>query len=264
VAVSTITTPDGASISYDVAGTGPALVLVHGITESARSWEPLLAPLTAGHTVVTMDLRGHGRSSKAPTYDLAAMAGDLGAVITASGVGGDAILVGHSLGGAVVSAAPALGVQARAIVNVDQPLALAGFQEGLRQLEPMLRGDTAAFQAAIGMVFDGMAGELVGDERARVESLRHADQDVVLGVWAAVLESPAEALDAMVTGLAGAVTVPYLSLHGIDPGEGYAEWLTGLVPTATVEVWPGVGHYPHLVQPQRFLDRLAAFEASLS
>lgn len=257
-----IITADGVTLAYDVAGDGPPLLLVHGITESSASWAPLVPSLAASHRVITMDLRGHGASSEAATYDLAAMAGDVAAVLAAAGATDDVVLVGHSLGGAVVSAAPALGVRCRAIVNVDQPLALAGFQAGLRQLEPMLRGDTASFQAAIAMVFDGMAGELGGPERARIESLRTPDQTVVLGIWSAVLESPAEDLDAMVTGLARAIAVPYLALHGIDPGPDYAPWLTGLVPTAAVEVWPGVGHYPHLVEPDRFLARLAAFEAS--
>ena len=46
--------------------------------------------------------------------------------------------------------------------------------------------------------------------------------------------------------------LPYLAIHGIDPGPAYAAWLTGLIPTATVEVWEGLGHYPHLVDPDRF------------
>ena len=63
--------------------------------------------------------------------------------------------------------------------------------------------------------------------------------------------------------LAGGVQVPYLSLHGIDPGPNYPAWLGGLIPTAEVEVWPEYGHYPHLVEPQRFVAHVAAFEAAL-
>ncbi len=60
------------------------------------------------------------------------------------------------------------------------------------------------------------------------------------------------------------VHVPYLALHGIDPGPDYASWLHGIIPTSTVEVWDGDGHYPHLVEPARFLDRLRAFESTLA
>jgi pimeloyl-ACP methyl ester carboxylesterase len=254
--------PTVVPLAHEVHGDGPPLVLVHGITESRHTWDPLVPALAETHTVVTVDLRGHGESPTGPAYDLVSMAADVQALLVGFGFEG-AMLVGHSLGGTVVTAQAAAFGTARAVVNVDQPLALAGFQDGLRQLEPMLRGDTATFEAAITTVFDGMAGALDGEERARVTALRRPAQDVVLGVWSPVLESTPEELDDLVRTVAGAITVPYLSLHGIDPGDGYAAWLTSLVPTATVEVWPGLGHYPHLVEPDRFLDRLATFEAAV-
>ena len=40
-------------------------------------------------------------------------------------------------------------------------------------------------------------------------------------------------------------------LHGIDPGPDYAGWLTDRIPSAVVEVWPGLGHYPHLIERSR-------------
>jgi len=82
----------------------------------------------------------------------------------------------------------------------------------------------------------------------------------VLGIWGTVFSSTADELDATVTALAGAITIPYLSLHGIDPGEAYGHWLHQLVPTATVEVWPDQGHYPHLVHPARFVQRVIDFD----
>ena len=114
------------------------------------------------------------------------------------------------------------------------------------------------------MVFAAMHGPLSGSELARIEGLRRVDQDVVLGVWDLVIDTPRAELDAMVSALAAAITMPYLSLHGIDPGPDYPSFLTGLVPHAVVEVWPDQGHYPHLVDPARFLARLRSFEASLS
>lgn len=98
-------------------------------------------------------------------------------------------------------------------------------------------------------------------ELHRIHALRQLDQDVVLGVWSTVLDTPAADLAEMVAALARGITVPYLSLHSSDPGPGYADWLTELVPTAVVEEWPGVGHYPHLVDPDRFVHRLETFWA---
>ena len=128
-----------------------------------------------------MDLRARRVAEHTPPYDLLTFATDVHEALGAVGVGDDAVLVGHSLGGTVVTAyAAAFGCHA--VVNVDQPLDLAGFQTGLQQLAPMLRGDQASFEAAITMVFDSMRGPLSEAEQARIDSIRRPDQDVVLGV----------------------------------------------------------------------------------
>jgi pimeloyl-ACP methyl ester carboxylesterase len=51
-----------------------------------------------------------------------------------------------------------------------------------------------------------------------------------------------------------------LALHGSDPGAGYMAWLSDVIPQARLEVWPDEGHYPHLVEPVRFVNRLEDFE----
>ncbi len=249
----------GVSIDYFAAGEGRPLVLVHGITESRRTWDPLLAPLlAAGYRVIAVDLRGHGGSSRVAPYDLGTMAADLGVVLQIEGAD-DALLVGHSLGGAVVSAYAA-GGPCRGVINVDQPLALSGFQEVLRDLQPMLEGDAESFQGAIAAIFEQMAAPLDGAERRRVDRIRTAEPDVVLGVWETMFTATTADLDEMVDTLAAAIEVPYLSVHGIDPGPDYAGWLTGKIPTATVEVWEGQGHYPHLIAQQRFIERVVEFD----
>ncbi len=58
---------DGTTIDYEVWGgehadAGPAVVLVHGITEQRASWDPVRERLAAQHRVIALDLRGHGRS----------------------------------------------------------------------------------------------------------------------------------------------------------------------------------------------------------
>lgn len=258
-------------IACTVQGEGPALVLVHGITESRRSWDPLLADLAGDHLVVAVDLRGHGESSFGDAYDPVSLATDVHDAVSAVGVstGGESavgvsppIVIGHSLGGVVVSAYAAV-FGAKAVVNVDQPLRLASFKDQLGSVESLLRGDEAGFQSFIAALFESMAGPLSPAESARIGALRQPRQDVVLGIWATVLESSVEELDATIDALAAGVRVPYLSLHGIDPGPEYADWLTARIPTALVEVWPDHGHYPHLVDPARFTARLRAFESAV-
>ena len=251
------------TIDYFAAGEGRPLVLVHGITESRRTWDPLLAPLiAAGYRVVAVDLRGHGASSKVAPYDLATMAADLGAVLAEERID-DALVIGHSLGGAVASAYAAAD-QCRGVVNVDQPLALGGFKAVLAQLEPMLTGTADEFQAAISVIFEQMAGPLAGAERWRVDHLREADQSVVLGVWDLLLHASVAEIDAVADDVVGGIRVPYLSLHGIDPGPEYRDWLYSRVPTSEVELWPDLGHYPHLIEQHRFVERVVAFDRDLA
>jgi pimeloyl-ACP methyl ester carboxylesterase len=258
---STTVVPDGATIAFDVQGDGPALVLVHGITEARGAWDPITDALASRWRVVRVDVRGHGASDRRPPYDPVTMAGDVRAVVDALALD-PPLLVGHSMGGVVVSAYAGAGHPARGVVDVDQPLELAGFKDALAGIRPMLEGDDDAFRTAIDLVFSALDGPLPEAQRARLRALASPERDVVLGVWGAVLDQPIEELTPLVEELVRGIRVPYLSLHGIDPGPGYAPWLATLVPQARVEVWSECGHYPHLVDPDRFVHRLADFDAT--
>ena len=112
-------------------------------------------------------------------------------------------------------------------------------------------------------MFEMMSGELLPpDEVARVNALRRAEHEVVLGVWELLLTEPAERIAATVDeALAGyrAHPLPYLAIFGIDPGEGYEDWLSQRIPSATVESWADHGHNPPQVAPERFVARLRRF-----
>ncbi len=83
------------------AGHGPAVVLLHGLGFSRRSWQPQIDALTAaGYRVVAPDLRGFGDSALPDDYAIADLAGDVEALRRSQGI--DAFdLVGHSMGGMV-------------------------------------------------------------------------------------------------------------------------------------------------------------------
>jgi len=238
------------------------VVMVHGITESSDSWGDIPDILAADFDVITVDLRGHGRSGSASDYGLASMAGDVAHLISVAGAP-HPHLVGHSLGGAVVSAVGAM-VPTASVVNIDQKLSLGEFKSQLVSVEPMLR-DPDAFSVVIDALFDEMMGPLNDSEKARLAGLRRADQAVVLGAWQMIFEQSTDEIDAAVDlVLAGYVEsqVPYLSLFGTAPGAGYADWLSEKVPGSGVEVWADHGHYPHLVDQARFIGRLREFWAT--
>ena len=251
-------TSHGVRIAYDDIGTGPPLLLVHGITDDRTLWAPIIDRLWGDYRCLSLDLRGHGESDGATDYSAFAMADDLAAVVAATGIAEPPLLIGHSLGGVVVTvyaaAAPVAGV-----VNVDQPLRFSDFAAALAPLEPMLRGD--GFHEALTMVFSAMEGDrLPPDLSARLRGNRERSrQDVVLGVWDLVFSTPPAELDAISAQLGPAITAPYLALHGLPLAPGYAEWFAALLPGAVLEEWEGDGHYLHLLDPDRFAARVRAF-----
>ncbi|MBA3840950.1 MAG: alpha/beta fold hydrolase, partial [Thermoleophilaceae bacterium] len=54
----------GRSMSYRIAGEGPAIVLIHGITGSSEQWRHVMPLLADRFTVIAPDLMGHGKSDK--------------------------------------------------------------------------------------------------------------------------------------------------------------------------------------------------------
>ena len=247
----------------DDGGDGTPVLLVHGITESSRTWEPITERLRETHRVITMDLRGHGSSGTSSDYGLEAMAGDVVTVAEYLGVLGEVHLVGHSLGGAVVSAVGGAAPVA-SIVNVDQTLRLGTLKAQLGEVEPLLR-DSETFRGVLDGLFAQLAGSKIDpDVLGRVNELRRPDQDVVLGVWNLMFTMTEDEINEVVEGALGGYadkSVPYLSLFGEDPGPDYQSWLAGFIPGARVELWEDYGHYPHLVDPDRFVETLRTFWA---
>ena len=93
---------NGVTLSYlERTGGSEPLVLLHGITDSARTYEPLAAESSDRFKVYALDFRGHGASDKPDAlYDTDAYADDVRHFIREV-VGGPVLLEGHSLGGAV-------------------------------------------------------------------------------------------------------------------------------------------------------------------
>jgi pimeloyl-ACP methyl ester carboxylesterase len=91
----------GHRVSFRRSGAGSAIVLIHGITGSSRTWEEVIPPLAQHHTVIAPDLLGHGESAKPRgDYSLGAYASGVRDLLIALGVD-KATIVGHSLGGGV-------------------------------------------------------------------------------------------------------------------------------------------------------------------
>jgi len=96
----TVQLPDGVTLAYIDTGssTGPAVVLIHGYTDNARDWVPVLPYLSKRFRLILVDIRGHGKSSKPECcYTRLDFAYDIKLLLDALSIR-QADIVGHSLG----------------------------------------------------------------------------------------------------------------------------------------------------------------------
>ena len=82
-------------------GSGPPLLLVHGLMVTGEMFEPVIEHFATRHRVIVPDLRGHGRSrGLPPPYTAAQLASDLARLLDHLGIDSTAVL-GYSQGGAI-------------------------------------------------------------------------------------------------------------------------------------------------------------------
>ena len=99
-----VTSADGSRIGFELSGSGPMLVAVHGATADRSRWTAVAKPLGDHFTLVAMDRRGRGlsRDETPGAYDIAREAEDVRAVVAAASAlqaGAPVYLLGHSYGG---------------------------------------------------------------------------------------------------------------------------------------------------------------------
>jgi non-heme chloroperoxidase len=250
---------------------GPAILFVHGYSQSLLSWKRQLADreLQRRYRLVALDLRGHGASAKPwkpEDYRREALGGDLQAVIAAKGLGRP-ILVGWSYGGEVAMALLRHhGVRSvRGLVLVDTSASLDGPAQPPNAADPKVAQLIGAVQRMGSM---DLASNREGTRRfidaltARPLSRADADEALIYN-----LMTPAYARTAMRyvpdnSDMAGTVHVPVLILHGEQdtvspPSAGQASHR--LIPGSQLITYQGVGHAPFLEDPQRFNRDLSAF-----
>jgi pimeloyl-ACP methyl ester carboxylesterase len=110
-------------LTYYEGGSGAPLVLLHGLTSNKSAWRPLLPTLEAEHRVYALDMRGHGKSGRAPDnhYHVADYARDVIAFLKY--LHAPIVLMGQSLGGMVaIATAAQYSAGVRALILLDPPL----------------------------------------------------------------------------------------------------------------------------------------------
>jgi pimeloyl-ACP methyl ester carboxylesterase len=245
-------------LAADTQGDGAAIVLIHGLTFSRKTWDPITELLARRHQVIAIDLPGHG-DSDGSAADPPEVVARLHHTLETFGVERPTV-VGHSAG-ALVATGYAATHPTAAVVNIDQPLLVAGFAAFLQQVGPSLRGSdfTAAFAP-----FEHSIGvhDLPEPERTRVNQTRRVSQDTVLDHWHLPLTTPPAQLQATVDEMLDAVNVPYLYLSATDVPTDIRDHLQAHLNQVDIESWPGHGHVLHLADPHRFAKRVEDFVAT--
>jgi len=264
--------------AYRIAGSGPPLLLLHGIGDSSESWVPVMADLARDHTVVAPDLLGHGGSDKPRAdYSVAAYANGMRDLLTVLGID-SATIVGHSLGGGV---AAQLAYQYPE--RCDRLVLVAGGGVG-RDVTPVLRVAAAPLaevflaptrwplarpvvQAALGVL--ALAGNDLARDRHHVDRVLAAlpDGDAQVA-FTRTLRSVVDWRGQVVTLLDRcylADAVPTLVVWGDRDGVipvAHAHRAHEAMPGSRLEVFAGAGHFPHHHDHERFVGLLREFVAS--
>jgi pimeloyl-ACP methyl ester carboxylesterase len=253
----TVPSEDGVTIAYALGGRGPAVVLVHCWCGNSSFWDETAADLARDHTVVTLDLAGHGRSGSERTdYTIAAFGRDVAAVLRAEDVTG-AVLVGHSLGGPVIVEAARLEPsRVVGIVGVDnlQNLKHAFTDEQVAAFIAPMRGDfPTAVRGFVARMFPADADSMA--VARATTAMAAADQ--------AMAVSAMENLFAY--DLASAVAATTVPIHLVKSDTypvNLEQWQeAGREPEVTVMA--GVGHFPMFTAPEAFRTELRAAIAAI-
>jgi pimeloyl-ACP methyl ester carboxylesterase len=242
-------------LAYEERGTGVPVVFIHGLTFSRHTWDPLLDRIAGRFRCVAVDLPGHGGSPGLPS-SLEEVGRQVHGLVADLGIARP-VVVGHSYGGALASMYAATSPVA-GVVNVDQPLDIRPFLGLLQQVAPALRGPH--FAAAFEPIRQSIGVELLPEPlRSATLATQAVRQDLVLAYWNEALRRSPEDLQAEVDATARRIAVPYLAVFGHRLADDERAAIRALIPHLELEEWPDRGHMVHLMELERFADRLAAF-----
>ncbi|ESX45639.1 alpha/beta hydrolase [Mesorhizobium sp. C416B] len=229
----------------EIAGSEPPLLLVHGFTDTSRSFL-LLAPHFTGRRLIMPDLRGHGGSQAGEGYRAADFAEDMAGLIQRLRLGRP-IVVGHSLGGMV-----------SIMLAARRPELIGGLVILASTLKPDFGSDhqlidgVAALRDPISPsdpFYDWWHGCRPGVPRAFLAGLAEDASAIPAARWRAILE---EVRRTDLTAAARAVQAPTLIIAGgLDPlfGAAHQRTLTDALVGSRLVWAQDCGHNPHWEDP---------------
>ncbi|MGV0792350.1 alpha/beta fold hydrolase [Mycolicibacterium sp. XJ1819] len=263
--------------AFRVAGSGPALLLIHGIGDNSTTWSPVHASLARRFTVIAPDLLGHGRSDKPRAdYSVAAYANGMRDLLSVLDI--DRVtVIGHSLGGGV---AMQFAYQFPQLV---ERLILVGAGGVTKDVNIALRiaslplGSEALALLRLPMVLPTLqvagrvAGTLLGstdvgrDLPNALRILADLPEPTASSAFARTLRAVVDWRGQVVTMLDRCYltqSVPVQLIWGAGDSVipvSHAEMAHAAMPGSRLEIFEGSGHFPFHDNPGRFVEVVENF-----
>jgi pimeloyl-ACP methyl ester carboxylesterase len=260
----------GRKMSYRRAGYGEGVVLIHGITNRAASWEPVIRQLAGDYELIAPDLPGHGDSERQRgDHSLGAHASMMRDLLGVLGWERGTV-VGHSLGGGIaMQFAYQFPEYVERLVLIDSgglgrevsPLLRSAALPGAEQVISLLASEKlTSAGSAVGNAL-GKVGLQLGADLAEVSSgiasLGDAERRAAFVRTVRSVISPLGQRINATDRLYLAQDIPTLIVWGdrdplIPVSHAYAAHEA--TPGSRLEIMEGCGHFPHLDDPDRFSD----------
>jgi pimeloyl-ACP methyl ester carboxylesterase len=266
----------GRSVNYVQAGSGPVLLLIHGMAGTLENWRAVIEPLARHYTVLAPDLPGHGESAPgAGDYSLGALATGLRDLLIALGHE-RATLVGHSLGGGiamqfsyqfpetmerlVLVSSGGLGPEASAILRAAALPGAELFIAATAAVGNTVGTRVARGLSAVGLRFNPDVSEVARGYASLVDRGRRT---AFLSTLRGVIDVGGQRIhagDRLYLGEGIPVLIIWGARDPIIPVR-HGESAHEAIPGSRLEVFEGVGHMPQLEAPARFASVLEQFIA---
>jgi pimeloyl-ACP methyl ester carboxylesterase len=252
----TVALSDGIELAFLEMGDphGQAVVLIHGYTDNARDWVPLIPYLSHKDRLIVVDIRGHGRTSKPECcYARLDFAYDVKLLLDVLKVD-RADVVGHSLGSIIAQTfAEYWPERTRKVVLISST---GGSKAGTLATKPQFdfASEIRKLKEPIDPDSPFMIAWWSSPTAVNEEFIRRQRQDsarIPLKVWLAVLDQGLATVDLPAT--LPRLKAPCLLIWGeADPiyGEEARATLREALPNAEVKIYKGLGHNPFWEDPK--------------